>query len=106
MVMATDTAGVTATAIAGMAGTPGIVITHTTGITTTIPGVDTLLTGIYTPASVDPLTSSDRFMAQNGSPAAPDRFRTPPDRGKIFINDSKTRVEIQDRLVIQEQGKT
>jgi hypothetical protein len=104
MVMATDTAGVTATAIAGMAGTPGIVITRITDITTTIPGIDTLLTGMYTPASVDPLTSSDRSMGQNGSPAEPDWFRTPPDPGRIFINDSKTWVEIQDHLVIQERG--
>jgi hypothetical protein len=87
-----------------MAGMPGIVITHTTGITTTIPGVDTLLTGIFTPASVGPLTSSDRSMGQNGSPAEPDRFRKARDRGGIFINDSKTLAEMQDHLVIQEWG--
>jgi hypothetical protein len=87
-----------------MAGTPGTVITRITDITTTIPGIDTLLIGMYTPASVGPLTSSDRSMGQNGSPAEPDRFRTPPDRGRIFINDNKTLAEMQDHLVIQEWG--
>jgi hypothetical protein len=104
----------------GMAGMEGIAITaimdimaivDMTGIATSI----ILVTGRYTPASIDPLTSTDRPMGRRQEfHAEQDQIGTSRDPGREFIsarsrtctNDRKIRAGIQGRPVIQDQGKT
>jgi hypothetical protein len=73
-----------------------------------------LVTGRYTPASIDRLTFTDRAMGRQEFHAEQDRIGTSRDPGRKFINgrsrtctnDRKPLAGIQDHLVIQDQGKT
>jgi hypothetical protein len=76
-----------------MAGTAAIIIIPITDTIINTPGITIHMTGIYTRASVGPLTSSDRSMDRNGSDAEPECLRTSRNPGGIFIKDRKALAE-------------
>jgi len=59
--------------IPGMAGTPGIAITHTTGITTDILAITTQAGDMSMPPPIGPLTSTER-------PVGPQQLHADQDR--------------------------
>lgn len=112
MVTGTDmgmgTLGVTDT---GVAGTPAIVITHIMAIMDVMDTTSSMpdlfhVTGMYTPASIDLLTSSGRPMGQQdriGTSRDPGREYI-SDRSKTCTNDRKIRAGIQGHPVINGRG--
>jgi len=102
----------------GMAGIMGIIITHIMdrdmgmGVTTSITGVITLVTGMHTPAPIGRLTSADRSMVRQKFHAEQDRIGTSRDPGRRSINarsrtctnDRKTRAGIQGHPVMRDRS--